>query len=93
MFIGAATIQLEITDALTLKDKRQVVKSLLARLQDKFNVAVAEVDRLDSARFATLAVVTVANDGAFVHRVLEKVADFVEQDPRAVVLDYATEIL
>ena len=93
MTVGILTIELSIPGSDSLKDNRQVVKSLLARLQDKFNIAAAEVDRLDSARFATLAVVTVANDGAFVHRVLEKVADFVEQDPRAVVLDYATEIL
>jgi uncharacterized protein YlxP (DUF503 family) len=54
--IGAATVELEVTDSRTLKDKRQVVKALLDRLRERFNIAAAEVDHLDSPRFATLAV-------------------------------------
>jgi hypothetical protein len=92
MFIGAATLELEITDALTLKDKRRVVKSLLDRMCGKFNVAAAEVDRQDNARRATLGVVTVANRQDFVHRMLETVARFVESEPRAVLCDYSIEI-
>ena len=93
MFIGAATIELEITDSATLKDKRQVVKSLLDRIRGRFNVSAAEVDRLDSPRRATLAIAAVANQGAFVHSVLEKVVDLIEREPRAVVADYRIEIV
>lgn len=93
MFIGAATVELEITDANTLKDKRQVVKSLLDRVRARFNVSAAEVDRLDSPRFATIALVAVANQKSFLHQVLEKVVDLVESEPRAVVIDYQIEML
>jgi uncharacterized protein YlxP (DUF503 family) len=93
MFIGAATIELEITDSLSLKDKRQVVKSLLDRIRSRFNVSAAEVDRLDSPRHAVLAVAAVANDRAFVHGMLEKTVDLMEREPRAVVTDYSIEIL
>jgi len=93
MFIGAATLELEITDGLTLKDKRQVVKSLLDRIRSRYNVSAAEVGKLDSRRFATLAVASVANRKDFVHKVLETVAHFVESEPRAVLTDYTIEIL
>jgi uncharacterized protein YlxP (DUF503 family) len=93
MVIGAATIELEITDGATLKDKRQVVKSLLDRIRGRFNVSAAEVDRLDSPRQATFAIAVVANDAAFVHRVLEKAVDLIEREPRAYVSDYSIEIL
>jgi hypothetical protein len=92
-FVGAGTIELEITDSLTLKDKRQVVRALLDRVRARFNVAAAEVDHLDSPRFATLALAAVANDQAHVHQVLEKAVDLVESEPRAAVLDYEIQML
>ena len=93
MVIGAARFELEITDALTLKDKRQVVRSLLDRLRNTLHLAAAEVDRLDSHRFATIAVVTVSNDDAVVHRTLEQANSLVESEPRAMTLDYSVEML
>jgi uncharacterized protein YlxP (DUF503 family) len=92
-FIGAATVELEITDSMTLKDKRQVVKALVDRLRSRFNVAVAEVDHLDTARFATLALCAVANDKAVIHAMLEKAVDLVESEPRAAVMGYEIEML
>ena len=92
-FIGTGTIELEVTDAITLKDKRQVVKSLLDRLRDRFNISAAEVDHLNSPRFATLALAAVANEHARVHQVLEQAVDLVESEPRAVVLGYDIEML
>jgi uncharacterized protein YlxP (DUF503 family) len=92
-FIGAATIELEITDSLTLKDKRQVIKSLIDRLRSRFNLAVAEVDHLDTPRFGTLALCAIANDKAVVHSMLEKAVDLVESEPRASLLSYEIEML
>jgi uncharacterized protein YlxP (DUF503 family) len=92
-FIGAGTVELEVTDGRTLKDKRQVIKGLLDRLRSRFNVSAAEVDHLDSPRRSTLAVCAVANDQAFVHQVLEKAIDLIESEPRAAVLDYDIEML
>jgi hypothetical protein len=92
-FIGTGTVELEVTDGRTLKDKRQVIKALLDRLRARFNVAVAEVDHLDSPRLATIALCAVANDQAFVHALLEKVIDVVESEPRAMVLSYDIEML
>ena len=92
-FIGAATVELEVTDGRTLKDKRQVIKGLLDRLRSRFNVSAAEVDHLDSPRRSTLALCAVANDRSFVHQVLEKAIDLIESEPRATVLDYDIEML
>lgn len=93
IFIGTLVIELEVTDALTLKDKRHVVKSLLDRVRSKFNVSAAEVEQLNSVRHATLALAMVANERTFVDQVLAKVVDLVEAEPRAVLLDYQTEVL
>ena len=93
MHVGVATIEVEVTDALTLKDKRQVIRSLLARIRNTFNVSAAEVGGLGSHTLATLGVAAVANDKSYLHGMLQKVVNLVERDPRALVLDYQTELL
>ena len=56
MVVGLATIELHIPASHSLKDKRQVLKSLLDTTRQKFNVSAAEVDHLDIWRRATIAV-------------------------------------
>src|SRR5690242_11842053 len=93
MHIGVMTLSLSIEQADSLKDKRQVIKSLSAHLRQKFNISVAEVDDLDIWRRATLGVSVVSNDARFANQVLSKVADHVESDPRVVLDDYQIEML
>lgn len=93
MHIGVLTLHLSIEQADSLKDKRQVVKSLAAHLRSKFNVSVAEVDDLDIWRRATLGVAVVSNEHKFANQVLSKVVDHVEGDFRVVLDDYGIEFL
>jgi len=93
MHIGAETFELEITDGITLKDKRQVIRSLLDRARVRFRVAAAEIDQLDSPRWATIAVVTVANEQVHANQVLEAVAQLVESEPRVMVLERKVEFI
>lgn len=75
MPIASATVELEIPASASLKDKRRVVKSVIARLRQHYNLSVAEVDALGEWHRATLMLVTVSNDSAYAHRVLEKAMD------------------
>lgn len=81
MHIGTLTVVLHLHAAESLKDKRQVIKSLVETTRQKFNVSVAEVDDLDIWRRATLGVAVVANDSQHVNRVLDKVLDTWESNP------------
>ncbi|MGO8672791.1 MAG: DUF503 domain-containing protein [Capsulimonadaceae bacterium] len=81
--VGLLTARLRIEGAQSLKDKRQVLRSLVAHLRNEFNVSVAEVDTQDLWQVATIAVAHVASDGRFVNEVLDKVVDHIERDPRA----------
>jgi len=91
--VGLLTIELYVPDAMSLKDKRSVVSSLLERLSNRFNVAVAEIDALDNHRLAILAVTTVANDLQHVTRVLDTALRYVEGEPRAVLQSTQVEYL
>lgn len=63
----------------SLKDKRQVVKSLAARLANQFGVSVAEVGELTSWQVAELGVSFVSNQAHHAEKVLDKVVTFVEE--------------
>jgi uncharacterized protein YlxP (DUF503 family) len=93
MHVAALRVELEITNGRTLKDKRQVVRSLLDRIRGRFNVSAAEVGQNDSVRYATLAAVGVANERAFLDGMMAKVADLIEGEPRVVVLAEELESL
>ena len=69
--LGVLTLELSVESSHSLKDKRQVVRSLKDRLREKFNVSVAEIDGLDSWQNSVIAVVTVANERTYAEQVLQ----------------------
>ena len=71
--IGVLTLELRLENSHSLKDKRQVVKSLKDRLRGKFNVAVAEIEYQDLWQRAAVAAVTVSPDHGHAERVLQSV--------------------
>jgi uncharacterized protein len=76
--IGVARITLYLEETFSLKDKRQVVRSITHKVRNQFNVGIAEVEDLDDARVATLAVVCVSNSAPHVDEMLATVVRFVE---------------
>ncbi len=77
MNVGICKIKLRLPDNLSLKGKRQVVKSVTARLKNKFNVSVAEVEDNDLWQLATIAICFVSNDQRFTNEVLSKAVEMV----------------
>jgi uncharacterized protein len=91
--LAALSVRLEITSSLTLKDKRHIIRSLLDRIRDRFNVSAAEVGENDSVRYAEFGFAAVANDRQFLDQVMAKVLDLIEAEPRVVLLDQDLEFL
>lgn len=93
MRVGVYEITLMIPAARSLKEKRSVLKSLLTRIRQKFNVSVAETGAQDKWQAAELAVACVATDSEQVHRVLEKVLNFIEQDGSVLVIASSMQVI
>jgi hypothetical protein len=94
MIIGACTITLYIPAAHSLKEKRKVVKSLLARVRNEYNVSIAEVDAQDSWQTAILGVSCVTTSQRYAHGQLESVVRFIEeQRPDVPLVSYEIEML
>ncbi|MFH1746794.1 MAG: DUF503 domain-containing protein [Planctomycetota bacterium] len=93
MVVGVLQVRLGIYEALSLKDKRRVTKSLKDRLGQRHNISVAEIADLDHRQAATLGIAMIANEARFVESALSKIVDEIRAFPRAALLDYEIELL
>lgn len=73
MPIGLLTLEIHIADSRSLKDKRQVIRSLKDRLRAHFNVAVAELDHQELWQRSTIGVVTISNDEQHLEQSLQTI--------------------
>jgi uncharacterized protein YlxP (DUF503 family) len=94
MIIGACELQLHLPEVASLKEKRSVLKSLLARLRNKFNVSAAEVDQNDLWQSAVVGIVTVSNSTVHINQMLTQVINWIENNyPQIMIIDQSIEIL
>lgn len=94
MNVGVCRVSLRLPENHSLKEKRRVVKSIIARVASKFTVCIAEVDNLDKWQIATLGICLVSNDSRHTNEVLCKTVDFIIGSNLDIeVLDYEIELL
>ena len=94
MNIGVCKVKLRLPENLSLKGKREVLKSITTRVRNKFNVSVAEVDDNDLWQLSTLGICCVSNDKRHTDEVLSKIVDFISSSRFEIeVLNYDIEIL
>ena len=79
MFVGVMELHFALVDNDSLKDKRSVIKRVMHRTRNTFNVSVAEVEDQDSSDRAVLGVVAVGSDRRYVQGMLDKIEGFVER--------------
>jgi len=93
MNIGVCKLELRLPENQSLKGKRQVVKSIITRLQNNYNVSVAEVDNQGLWQLATLGITCVSNHRRHADEILSSVVRFVTQNyPNLELLSSETEI-
>ncbi|MFW5708760.1 MAG: DUF503 domain-containing protein [Chloroflexota bacterium] len=92
--VGVITIELYLPGVHSLKEKRGILKSLLARMTNKLNLAAAEIDHHDAWQSAVIAAAAVGNRADHVQRMLSKVVDWIESNfPDVVVSGETIEII
>lgn len=95
MIVGSCLIELEIPGARSLKDKRSVVKSMIARVQNQFKISAAEVGDLDHWRSAQIGLAVVSNSAPHASEVLQKAVRYLEGghwDAEITDVQYDTEV-
>lgn len=93
MIIGTCTVILRISWASSLKEKRMVIKSLMDRMKNKFNISVAEVEEQDKHRVAVIGFACVTNEVSHANSIINKVLNFIEDNTEAEIQDSYIEIL
>lgn len=92
MIVGTLKVRLLLRQARTLKDKRQVVRSIKDKLADRFNVSVAEVDALDVPQTAVLGFAMVSNEAHHVKTALDQIVQALRVHPVAELIEHAAEL-
>ena len=93
MVIGLVEVHCSIPEAHSLKDKRQVLRSLKDRVMNSMNVSVAEVGRQDAHQFTELAFITISARAEVVDKRLAAVRDMISSNHRLVIMDWVTQHL
>jgi uncharacterized protein YlxP (DUF503 family) len=93
MAVGLLTLELHLAEAQSLKDKRQVLRSLKDRLRAHFNVAVAELDFEDTWQRSVVGVVTLSNEEHHVEDSLQKVLAEADRILGPMLVSHAVDLL
>jgi len=78
MYVDAKKIQLRLYDTFSLKDKRSVIKSIIHKVQNKFNISISEVADHDMLNKATLGIAIVSNSHQHNNQSISSLIDFIE---------------
>ena len=92
MRIAAMTFCLRASWVHSLKEKRMIVKSLVAQLQNRFHVSAAEVDEQDTHQLIVLGVAAIVPHRAMADSLMDEIAEFVEGHTEAEILEEHREL-
>ena len=92
MIIAAITFRLHAPWVHSLKEKRMIVKSLVAKLQNRFHVSAAEIDEQDVHQIIVINSAAVVPHSAMADSVMEEISRYVEENSEAEILEEIREI-
>ncbi|HCL91075.1 MAG TPA: DUF503 domain-containing protein [Candidatus Atribacteria bacterium] len=93
MLSGICTINLYFPDSHSLKDKRNIIKSIKSRIRNNFNVSVSEINNHDLWKNTTLGIACIGNEKRYLDNVLNEVIKFIENQNKLQVIDFKKTIL
>lgn len=93
MVVGISRIELHFPESRSLKDKRQIVRSILQRIQTKFNISIAEIDHHDLWQRASIGMSCVSKTSYQARRILHNIEREIETSTGVVILDEHVSIM
>lgn len=93
MIIGTGRIYLQANWVHSLKEKRMIVKSIIDRTKNKYNISIAEIEDQDIHQSIVIGIACVSNDTRHANSIIQNVIQYIEDNTEAVVLDSDIEIL
>ncbi len=93
MVVGTGKIKFKLYDVHSLKGKRKIVKSIIQRIRNRFNISIAETDFNDSHNWAQIGFSITGNDARKVNSKLDKVLNMADELGLAMIADTQIEII
>ena len=93
MVVGTVKIKFRLFDITSLKAKRQIVKSMVQRIKNKFNISIAETDYNDSYHWAEIGGAIVGNNARLINSKLDKVINMADDIGLAMISDTQIEVI
>lgn len=92
MRVAICVVEIHIPGKTSLKAKRQVIKSLIQRLRNRFNVSVTEIGRQDLWQRSELGIAVVCHNRAGADSITDKILNFIEIEDGIDIISTRTEI-
>ena len=92
MFIKSAKLTYHVPHSASLKDKRQVRRSIIEKTRQRFNVSIAEVDTQDKLQILTIGIVVVSGDAAHASNSLDEIIRYMETHTDAELVEVITDL-
>ena len=92
MIIAAMTFRPHAPWVHSLKEKRMIVKSIIAQLQNRFHVSAAEIDEQDTHQIIVIGIAAIVPHNAMADSLMDEISVFVEENTEAEILDEQREI-
>lgn len=92
MRIAAMAFRLYAPWVHSLKEKRNIVKSLIAKLQNRYHVSAAEIDEQDTHHMIVIGLAAIVPHNAMADSLMEDISLFVEENTDAEIIDEEREI-
>ena len=92
MIIAVMTFRLHAPWVHSLKEKRMIVKSLVAQMQNRFHVSAAEIDEQDTHQIIVIGMAAVVPHNAMADSLMDEISQFVETATDAQIIEETREI-
>ncbi len=93
MFVGLMRIELRASWVNSLKEKRMIIKSLISRIKNKFNVSICEVDKQDCHKNIVIGITMISTTNKDLDGIMENIVKYIENTEEAVIVDIEKEKL
>lgn len=93
MIIGTCIVETTLFEVNSLKEKRHIIKSIIGRIQSRFNVSIAEVGNNDIWRRGTIGFACVTTSNKHANQIINNIIKFIENDNRVEIISFDIEIL
>ena len=86
-------VKLRLYMVQSLKDKRSIIKSLQEKLQQKYNIAISELENNDNLKKSVLGIVSIANDNIYLEKITNQIIGFIDDIPEVEIINYDVEYI